>query len=63
MNDFGDANADVIIMWGEIKAYTNMTPYYVFLISFIGVVGGIAIFFFIKDRTSLRYKRKKASRK
>ena len=63
MNDFGDANADVIIMWGEIKAYTNMTPYYVFLICFVSLVGGIALFFFIKDRTSLRYKRKKASRK
>ena len=63
MNDFGDANADVIIMWGEIKAYTNMTPYYVFLICFLSLVGGIALFFFIKDRTSLRYKRKKASRK
>ena len=31
MNDFGEYNADVIIMWGQVKAYTNMVPYYIFL--------------------------------
>ena len=32
MNDFGDANDDVVIMWSQVRAYTNMVPYYVILI-------------------------------
>ena len=28
MNDFGDANDDVVIMWSQVRAYTNMVPYY-----------------------------------
>lgn len=31
MNDFGEANNDVVIMWSQVRAYTNMTPYYVIL--------------------------------
>lgn len=45
MNDFEEANKDVIIMWGEIKAYTNMIPYYIFLTS---VLAFAVIFISIK---------------
>lgn len=57
MNDFEDANNDVVIMWGQIRAYTNMVPYYVIL----GVSAGIILTFFIyqivKRHVSSRNKR------
>lgn len=59
MNDFGDYNAQVIIMWGQIKAYTNMTPYYVFLICFVVIVLGLSLTFYVKKRLSSHYKRSK----
>ena len=31
MNDFGEDNEKVIIMWGQVKAATNMIPYYIIL--------------------------------
>ena len=36
MNDFEEANEKVVIMWGQVKAYTNMIPYYVILGIFAG---------------------------
>ena len=32
MNDFGEDNAKVIIMWSQVKASTDMVPYYTILI-------------------------------
>ena len=31
MNDFGEANKDVVIMWSQVRASTNMIPYYIIL--------------------------------
>lgn len=57
MNDFDSYNDDVIIMWGQIKAYTNMTPIYIFLIIvLILCVSGIS-YYIIKKRLSAHYKR------
>ena len=58
MNDYGDCNEEVIIMWGQIKAYTNMTPYYVILIVFVVLVIALAVFLIINKKLSARYKRK-----
>ncbi len=57
MNDFGDYNDAVIIMWGQVKAYTDMTPIYIFLsvVLLIGI-GGIS-YSIIKRNLSAHYKR------
>ena len=57
MNDFGDYNDAVIIMWGQVKAYTDMTPIYIFLsiVALIGI-GGIS-YSIIKRNLSAHYKR------
>ena len=58
MNDFEEANADVIIMWGQVKAHTNMLPYYLFLsfaFAFIVCYFTITI---IKKNHSTKNKRK-----
>ena len=31
VDDFGIYNDDVVIMWSQVKASTNMTPVYIFL--------------------------------
>lgn len=54
MNDFGEANADVVIMWSQVRAYTNMTPYYVILIIAIMAVPAYLIY--------LLYQKKKENR-
>ena len=38
MNDFGESNKDVIIMWSQVRASTNMTPYYVILIVCLSMI-------------------------
>ena len=58
MNDFGDYNESVIIMWGQVKAYTNMLPIYIFLIIFLGLVIGLITTYLIKRRLSAKNKRK-----
>lgn len=57
MNDFGEYNADVIIMWGQVKAYTDMTPVYVFLgvVVIIGVA--LIVISIIRKNLSAHYKR------
>ena len=58
MNDFADRNDDVVIMWSQVKAYTNMVPYYVIL----GTTVSCAIIFFVvngvKKHKSTRNKRR-----
>ena len=58
MNDFADRNDDVVIMWSQVKAYTNMVPYYVIL----GTSVSVAIIFFvvnaIRKHKSTRNKRR-----
>lgn len=56
MNDFGDYNDEVVIMWGQVKAYTDMTPFYVILICF--VLGGTAItvIYVLKKKINDSYK-------
>ena len=55
MNDFGEDNAKVIIMWGQVKASTNMVPYYVILILAVAFVPCYFIIKFIKDRNARKY--------
>ena len=58
MNDFGSYNEEVVIMWGQVKAYTNMLPVYIFL----GVVAFIAIvaitIYITRKNISLKYKKR-----
>ncbi len=63
MNDFEDANADVVIMWGEIRAYTSMTPYYVFLIIVLVFTISLVVYHLIKKQRSIRNKRRLSLRK
>ena len=57
MNDFGIYNDSVVIMWGQVKAYTNMIPVYVFLAVF-GTVSIAAITVYVV-RKNISYKYKK----
>ena len=63
MNDFGKYNADVIIMWGQVKAYTDMTPVYVFLIVIVVIVISLFVIMFIRKRRSAHYRRILMSKK
>ena len=58
MNDFEEANKDVVIMWGQVKAYTNMLPYYIFLSSVLAVVIIYFVTTTIKKQKSTRNKRR-----
>ena len=62
MNDFGKYNADVIIMWGQVKAYTDMTPVYVFLVVVVVIVVSIFTISIIRKRRSAHYKRLKKNK-
>ncbi len=57
MNDFGEYNDNVVIMWGQVKAYTNMIPVYIFLITFVSLAVMIASIFIIKNRVNNKYKK------
>ncbi|MBE6143291.1 MAG: extracellular solute-binding protein [Erysipelotrichaceae bacterium] len=57
MNDFGEYNADVIIMWGQVKAYTDMTPVYVFLGVIVVIAIALIIISIIRKNLSAHYKR------
>lgn len=43
MNEFADANDAVVVMWGQVKAYTQMLPYYIV----VGSTVTIAIIYFV----------------
>ncbi len=57
MNDFGTYNENVVIMWGQVKAYTNMLPVYIFLTLFALIV--IVSFTFVIVRRRMIYNFKK----
>lgn len=57
MNDFGTYNDAVIIMWGQVRAYTNMVPYYTLLSVVLVAVLGLAIYSLISKKLSARNKR------
>lgn len=57
MNDFGDYNDEVVIMWGQVKAYANMVPVYVFLVCFVVFIITIAIIYFTRKKINDRLKR------
>ncbi len=61
MNDFEAANDDVVIMWGQIKAYTDMTPYYAILIIFACGILVVSVYTLIVKRRSIRNKRRLSS--
>ncbi len=56
MNDFGIYNEDVVIMWGQVKAYTNMIPVYIFLGITIVLVISLIVTFIVKRRINNKYK-------
>lgn len=58
MKDFEARNDDVIIMWGQLRAYTSMTVYYVILVTvaFAAITFGVVTF--IQKRKSIRNRRK-----
>ena len=58
MNDFANRNEEVVIMWSQVKAYTNMTPYYVVLIITGVSVVSYFTYTFIKKQKSTRNKRR-----
>lgn len=59
MNDFGDDNSKVIIMWGQVKATTNMTPYYLILIIVALFVPTYFIIKFIREKNNTKYATKR----
>ena len=58
MNDFGVYNDQVVIMWSQVKAYTNMTPVYVFLSVVAVLLIGFAVFYVVRKRIITNYKKK-----
>lgn len=56
MNDFGDYNDEVVIMWGQVKAYVDMTPVYVILICFLVALVSLATVYFVKKKINDSYK-------
>lgn len=58
MNDFEEANELVVIMWGQVKAYTNMLPYYIILGATAAFGIGFVSYRLIKKKQSMRNKRK-----
>lgn len=59
MNDFGEDNNKVIIMWGQVKASTNMTPYYTILILAVAFIPCYFIIKHIKEKSTLKYANKR----
>ena len=58
MNDYGERNEDVVIMWGQVKAYTDMTPYYIILgVAAVTIVTYFIISIILKNK-STRNKRR-----
>lgn len=59
MNDFGDDNAKVIIMWSQVKAATNMVPYYIIFILVIAFVPCFFLIKFIREKNNEKYYKNK----
>ena len=57
MNDFGKYNENVVIMWGQVKAYTNMMPVYIFLSTFILIVISSVSIYIIRTKINNKYKK------
>ena len=57
MNDFGSWNEDVVIMWGQVKAYTNMLPVYIFLSLFALIIIILITFTLIRRRMIYNFKK------
>ena len=55
MNDFGKDNANVVIMWSQVKAATNMVPYYVIIILAIALVPCYFLIKIIKEKREQKY--------
>ena len=62
MNDFESANEKVVIMWGQIRAYTSMTVYYVILATVVCAVLVFAVTKAIVNYNSVRSRRKRANK-
>ena len=58
MNDFSDRNDEVVIMWSQVKAYTDMTPYYIVLFSSVGIIVIYFVTKLILKNKSTRNKRR-----
>ena len=58
MNDFGVYNDQVVIMWSQVKAYTNMTPVYIFLAVVAVLLVGFSVFYVVRKRIITNYKKK-----
>ena len=58
MNDFGVYNDQVVIMWSQVKAYTNMTPVYVFLSIVLVLSIGLVVFVVVRKKIINNYKKK-----
>lgn len=56
MNDFGSYNETVVIMWGQVKAYTNMVPIYTFLIITLIIIITLLITYIVKRHINNKYK-------
>ncbi len=63
MNDFGEDNANVIIMWGQIKASTNMIPYYIILILVLLAIPCYYIIHLINEHNEKKYALKRSGQK
>lgn len=55
MNDFGEDNANVIIMWGQIKASTNMMPYYFILLIALLAIPAYYIIHIVNEHNEKKY--------
>ena len=58
MNDFGEYNDEVVIMWSQVKAYTNMLPVYIFLSVVVVLFLTVVIISSIHKSISLKYKKR-----
>ena len=58
MNDFGVYNDDVVIMWSQVKASTNMTPVYIFLsVTLVLLAIGLTAYV-VRKKVVTNYKKK-----
>ena len=64
MNDFGEEdNKKLIIMWGQVKASTNMVPYYIILLVILLAVPTYMLIKLIVDKTNEYYANKRLESK
>lgn len=58
MNDFGSYNEEVVIMWSQVKAYTNMIPVYIFLSVVVLLAVTAVTISVVHKNISLKYKKR-----